>query len=62
MEQRITKIEERINDIVENHLFHMEKDLSETRADMSWVKKLVGIVATATVTTLIGTIFTILYK
>lgn len=62
MEDRIKFIEKRLDDIVGNHLFHLEKDTSEMKADMGWVKKLVSIVATATITTLIGTIFTVLYK
>jgi len=62
MEQRIQNIEKRLDDLINNHVFHLEKDTSEMKADMGWVKKLVGIVATATITTLIGTIFTILYK
>ena len=33
------KIWEAIDDIRSNHLFHIEKDIAETKVDISWLKE-----------------------
>jgi len=46
--------------IKENHLFHIEKDLATTRADVSWVKRIVFITLGATISTLIASVINLI--
>ncbi len=58
------KIWEAINDIRQNHLFHIEKDIAETKTDIGWLKEnhkaskqlIYGILATSLAGLLMGLI------
>ena len=40
MEKRLEKIENRIDDIVDNHLHHLESDMASTKTNVSWIMKI----------------------
>ena len=40
MEKRLEKIENRIDDIVDNHLHHLENDMASTKTNVSWIMKI----------------------
>lgn len=58
--QNHSKLWEAIDDIRSNHLFHIEKDISEMKTDISWLKKNHWIVMTASVGGLIGALINLL--
>lgn len=37
--QNHSKIWESIDDIRQNHLFHIERDMAEVKTDVSWIKE-----------------------
>jgi hypothetical protein len=49
-----------IKTIKENHLYHIEKDMSEFKTDLKWVKKIQWYTITFAATNLVGILITII--
>ena len=47
---------------LDNHLTHVVEDISKIQTDLSWLKKFFWIVATSSITALVGAIFSLLFN
>ncbi len=59
-EKRHDDLQAQIAHIRDNHLFHIAQDLTTVVNDVQWLKKFFWLVAAASVTSTVGTIFTLI--
>ncbi len=59
-DERLDRVEKTINDIKDNHLAHMQTDLTKVSTDVDWLKRFFWIIATASVGGLITAIINLL--
>lgn len=59
-DERLDRVEKTINDIKDNHLTHMQNDLTKVGTDVDWLKRFFWIIATASVGGLITAIINLL--
>ena len=62
-DERLDRVEKAVNEIKDNHLVHMQTDLTKVGTDVDWLKRFFWILATASVggfiTSLINLLVTI---
>ena len=51
---RVSRLEKSVDEIKNNHLEHLQKDVTCLKTDMTWLKKFFWIVATASVGSLVA--------
>ena len=59
-DERIDRVEKTVNEIKDNHLAHMQTDLTKVSTDVDWLKRFFWIIATASVGGLITAIINLL--
>lgn len=59
-DERLSRLENSVNEIKDNHLPHIQTELTKVGTDVDWVKRFFWIVATASVGGLITAIINLL--
>ena len=59
-EQRLNRVENTVNEIKDNHLVHIQTDLTKLSTDVDWLKRFFWIIATASIGGLIAAILNLL--
>ncbi|HCC13783.1 MAG: hypothetical protein UV82_C0007G0015 [Candidatus Magasanikbacteria bacterium GW2011_GWD2_43_18] len=59
-DERLDRVEKTVNEIKENHLSHIQNDLTKVSTDVDWLKRFFWIIATASVGGLITAIINLL--
>ena len=59
-DERLDRVEKTINEIKDNHLTHMQTDLTKVSTDVDWLKRFFWVIATASVGGLITAIINLL--
>ncbi len=59
-DERLDRVEKTVNEIKDNHLAHMQTDLTKVSTDVDWLKRFFWIIATASVGGLITAIINLL--
>lgn len=62
---KITDLEQWIREVdkkLDNHLVHTATDIAQIKNDMSWVKQFFWLVASVSITAIIGAIFALIFK
>ncbi len=61
-DEKINSLEGSIRDIKENDLAHIQADITKISTDMDWIKRFFWIVASASLGSLIATLFNLMGK
>ena len=59
-DQRLNRVENTVNEIKDNHLVHIQTDLTKVSTDVDWLKRFFWIIATASIGGLIAAILNLL--
>ena len=59
-DERIDRVEKTVNEIKDNHLVHLQNDVTKVSTDVDWLKRFFWIIATASVGGLIGALINLL--
>lgn len=59
-DERIDRVEKAVNDIKDNHLPHIQNELTKVGTDVDWLKRFFWIIATASVGGLITALINLL--
>lgn len=59
-DDRLDRVEKTVNEIKDNHLAHLQTDMSKVTTDVDWLKRFFWIIATASVGGLITAIINLL--
>ena len=59
-DERLDRVEKTVNEIKENHLSHIQNDLTKVSTDVDWLKRFFWIIATASVGGLITAVINLL--
>ena len=59
-DERLDRVEKTVNEIKENHLSHIQNDLTKVSTDVDWLKRFFWIIATASLGGLITAIINLL--
>jgi hypothetical protein len=59
-DERLDRVEKAVNEIKDNHLTHMQTDLTKVGTDVDWLKRFFWIIATASIGGLITAIINLL--
>jgi len=59
-DERIDRVEKAVNDIKDNHLPHIQTELTKVGTDVDWLKRFFWIIATASVGGLITALINLL--
>ena len=59
-DERLDRVEKAVNEIKDNHLVHMQNDLTKVGTDVDWLKRFFWILATASVGGLITALINLL--
>jgi len=59
-DERIDRVEKSVNEIKDNHLVHIQTDLTKVSTDVDWLKRFFWILATASIGGLIATVIDLL--
>ena len=59
-DDRLDRVEKTVNEIKDNHLVHMQTDLTKVSTDVDWLKRFFWILATASVGGLITALINLL--
>ncbi len=59
-DERIDRVEKAVNEIKDNHLVHLQNDVTKVSTDVDWLKRFFWIIATASVGGLIGALINLL--
>lgn len=59
-DERLDRVEKAVNEIKDNHLVHIQTDLTKVGTDVDWLKRFFWIIATASVGGLITAIINLL--
>jgi hypothetical protein len=59
-DERLQRLENTVNDIKDNHLAHIQTDLTKVGTDVDWLKRFFWIIATASIGGLITAIINLL--
>ena len=57
---RLDRVEKTVNEIKDNHLVHLQNDVTKVSTDVDWLKRFFWIIATASVGGLIGALINLL--
>lgn len=61
-EERLDKLEEKIDNLRENHLVHLAANLTEVQTDVSWLKSFFWIIAGASIAGLLTGLINLIIK
>jgi hypothetical protein len=59
-DQRLDRVEQTVNEIKDNHLVHIQTDLTKVKTDIDWLKRFFWLVATASIGGLIAALLNLL--
>lgn len=59
-DERLQRLENTVNDIKDNHLAHIQTDLTKVGTDVDWLKRFFWIIATASIGGLVAAIINLL--
>ena len=59
-DERLDRVENTVNEIKDNHLVHLQNDVTKVSTDVDWLKRFFWIIATASVGGLIGALINLL--
>jgi len=59
-DDRLDRVEKTVNEIKDNHLVHMQTDLTKVSTDVDWLKRFFWILATASIGGLIAALINLL--
>ncbi len=59
-DERLDRVEKAVNEIKDNHLVHLQTDLTKVGTDVDWLKRFFWILATASVGGLITALINLL--
>ncbi len=59
-DERLQRLENSVNDIKDNHLAHIQTDLTKVGTDVDWLKRFFWIIATASIGGLVAAIINLL--
>lgn len=59
-DERLDRVEKAVNEIKDNHLAHLQTDLTKVNTDVDWLKRFFWIIATASIGGLIAAIINVL--
>jgi hypothetical protein len=59
-DERIDRVEKTVNEIKDNHLVHIQTDLTKVSTDVDWLKRFFWLVATASIGGLIAAVLNLL--
>jgi hypothetical protein len=59
-DERLNRVENTVNEIKDNHLVHLQTDMTKVSTDVDWLKRFFWIIATASVGGLITAIVNLL--
>jgi uncharacterized membrane protein len=59
-DQRLDRVEKTVNEIKDNHLAHIQTDLTKVSTDVDWLKRFFWLVATASIGGLIAAVINLL--
>jgi hypothetical protein len=59
-DERLNRVENTVNEIKDNHLAHIQTDLTKVSTDVDWLKRFFWIIATASVGGLITAVLNLL--
>lgn len=57
---RLDRVEKTVNEIKDNHLAHIQTDLTKVSTDVDWLKRFFWLVATASIGGLIAAVINLL--
>lgn len=59
-DERLDRLEDSVNEIKDNHLPHIQTDLTKVSTDVDWLKRFFWIVATASIGGLIAAVLNLI--
>lgn len=59
-DERLERLEKTVNEIKDNHLVHLQTDVTKVSTDVDWLKRFFWIIATASIGGLIAAILNLL--
>lgn len=59
-DERLDRVEKTVNEIKDNHLAHIQTDLTKVSTDVDWIKRFFWLIATASIGGLITAILNLL--
>ena len=59
-DERLDRVEKTVNDIRDNHLVHLQTDMTKVGTDVDWLKRFFWIIATASVGGLIAALINLI--
>lgn len=59
-DERLDRVEKAVNEIKDNHLVHMQTDLTKVGTDVDWLKRFFWIIATASIGGLVAAIINLI--
>lgn len=59
-DERLDNIEKTVNEIKDNHLVHLQTDLTKVSTDVDWLKRFFWVIATASIGGLIAALINLL--
>jgi len=59
-DERLERLEKSVNEIKDNHLVHLQTDMTKVGTDVDWLKRFFWIIATASIGGLITAIINLL--
>lgn len=59
-DERLNRVENTVNEIKDNHLVHIQTDLTKVSTDVDWLKRFFWIIATASIGGLITAVLNLL--
>ncbi|MEN9558394.1 MAG: hypothetical protein RL141_763 [Candidatus Parcubacteria bacterium] len=59
-DERLDRVEKTVNEIKDNHLVHIQTDLTKVSTDVDWLKRFFWIIATASIGGLVAAVINLL--
>lgn len=59
-DERLDRVEKAVNEIKDNHLVHLQTDMSKVSTDVDWLKRFFWVLATASIGGLIAALINLL--
>ena len=59
-DERLDRVEKAVNEIKDNHLVHLQTDMTKVGTDVDWLKRFFWIIATASVGGLIAALINLI--
>jgi len=59
-DERLDRVEKAVNEIKDNHLVHLQTDMTKVGTDVDWLKRFFWLIATASIGGLIAAVINLL--